>query len=66
MAKNVSPQDVELRDDAWEHFERAVDAVSKSGPQHRPAKSSPEKVQKSDDANDKRDRRNRGGGNRGD
>jgi hypothetical protein len=30
------PDDIELIPDAWGRFERAVDAVSKSGPQHRP------------------------------
>lgn len=28
-------KEVELVPDAWERFERAVDTVSKSGPQHR-------------------------------
>jgi hypothetical protein len=27
--------EIELRPDAWEHFERAVDVVAKSRPQHR-------------------------------
>jgi hypothetical protein len=27
--------DVELRPDGWDHFERAVDVVAKSPPQHR-------------------------------
>ncbi len=31
----------ELRPDAWERFERAVDAVIKSKPIHRPAKDRP-------------------------
>jgi hypothetical protein len=29
------PREVELEPDAWARFERAVDTVSKSGPQHR-------------------------------
>jgi hypothetical protein len=28
----------ELRDDAWQRFERAVDVVAKSPPQHRSSK----------------------------
>ena len=32
------PDDIELIPDAWGKFERAVDTVSKSGPQHRAAK----------------------------
>jgi hypothetical protein len=31
----VADASVELTHDAWERFERAVDTVSKSGPQHR-------------------------------
>jgi hypothetical protein len=30
--------DIELHPDAWERFERAVDVVAKSPPQHRAAK----------------------------
>jgi hypothetical protein len=30
--------DIELKPDAWERFERAVDTVSKSAPIHRAAK----------------------------
>ena len=29
---------IEIHPDAWERFERAVDAAVKSGPKHRPAK----------------------------
>jgi hypothetical protein len=32
--------EIELAPDAWERFERAVDVVSKSGPQHRKSKKS--------------------------
>jgi hypothetical protein len=31
--------EIELSPDAWDRFERAVDTVSKSGPQHRAKKS---------------------------
>jgi hypothetical protein len=31
------PDDIELVPDSWERFERAVDTVSKGGPQHRSA-----------------------------
>jgi hypothetical protein len=31
------PDDIELVPDSWARFERAVDRVSKSGPQHRSA-----------------------------
>jgi hypothetical protein len=36
MAKSVHGKN-ELRPDAWERFERAVDTVTKSPPQHRAA-----------------------------
>jgi hypothetical protein len=35
------PDDIELVPDAWGRFERAVDTVSKSGPQHRAAHKAP-------------------------
>jgi hypothetical protein len=35
------PDDIELIPDAWGRFERAVAAVSKSGPQHRARKATP-------------------------
>jgi hypothetical protein len=35
MAKSVSKKDLEFHPDAWERFERAVDVVAKSPPQHR-------------------------------
>jgi hypothetical protein len=39
MAKsNKKKQEVELGPDAWERFERAVDVVAKSPPQHRTKK----------------------------
>ncbi len=31
-------EEIELHPDAWERFERAVDTVAKSPPQHRTAK----------------------------
>jgi hypothetical protein len=33
--KDGTAAEVELHDNAWERFERAVDTVSKSGPKHR-------------------------------
>lgn len=30
--------DIEMQPDAWSRFERAVDVVAKSPPQHRPSK----------------------------
>jgi len=35
MAKSPASKDVELAPDAWSRFERAVDVVAKSPPQHR-------------------------------
>jgi hypothetical protein len=35
MAKKSTHKEVELAPDAWERFERAVDVVAKSPPQHR-------------------------------
>jgi hypothetical protein len=35
MAKPHQTKNVELRKDAWSRFERAVDIVAKSPPQHR-------------------------------
>jgi hypothetical protein len=35
MGKPNQSKDVELRPDAWARFERAVDVVAKSPPQHR-------------------------------
>jgi hypothetical protein len=34
MAKTIHPK-IEFEPDAWERFERAVDVVAKSPPQHR-------------------------------
>jgi hypothetical protein len=34
----------ELMPDAWDRFERAVDVVSKSGPQHRKLQDGPKKL----------------------
>jgi hypothetical protein len=31
-------QEIEVRSDGWERFEKAVDAAVKSGPKHRPSK----------------------------
>jgi hypothetical protein len=33
-----SAKDIDLHGDAWRRFERAVDAVAKSPPQHRKSK----------------------------
>jgi hypothetical protein len=39
MAKGpLQNKEIELEPDAWRRFERAVDVVSKSPPQHRVAK----------------------------
>jgi hypothetical protein len=38
MAKLARVKEIELEPDAWSRFERAVDVVAKSPPQHRPAK----------------------------
>jgi hypothetical protein len=38
------PDDIELIPDAWGQFERAVDTVSKSGPQHRSRLSPPQQT----------------------
>jgi hypothetical protein len=36
--KPQAQKEIELEPDAWQRFERAVDVVSKSPPQHRVAK----------------------------
>jgi hypothetical protein len=38
MAKTPAIKEPELHPDAWARFERAVDVVAKSPPQHRKAK----------------------------
>jgi len=38
MVKAPKREDTELMPDAWDRFERAVDGVVKSGPQHKPGK----------------------------
>jgi hypothetical protein len=35
MAKTSKEKEIELEPDAWERFERALDVVAKSPPQHR-------------------------------
>jgi hypothetical protein len=35
MAEPMDKDLIDIQPDAWERFERAVDTVSKSGPQHR-------------------------------
>jgi hypothetical protein len=40
---SADESEIELRPDAWERFERAVDIVAKSPPQHRTAKPKPDK-----------------------
>jgi len=30
------PEEIELRPDGWERFEKAIDAAVKGGPRHRP------------------------------
>jgi hypothetical protein len=52
MAKPSQKQEIELEPDAWRRFERAVDVVAKSPPQHRTkdSKSPPkEKTRTKDD-----------------
>jgi hypothetical protein len=47
MAKpSKEKREIELEPDAWQRFERAVDVVSKSPPQHRVAKKKPLKKKK--------------------
>jgi hypothetical protein len=47
MTKSPSAKrEVELDPDAWARFERAVDVVAKSPPQHRKKKSKPPKRKK--------------------
>jgi hypothetical protein len=41
MAKTPGQNEIELEPDAWNRFERAVDAVVKGGPQHRPTGAEP-------------------------
>jgi hypothetical protein len=38
MAKSDQKKEPELHPDAWSRFERAVDVVAKSPPQHRPSR----------------------------
>jgi hypothetical protein len=38
MKRPQTEKEVELQPDAWQRFERAVDVVAKSPPQHRVAK----------------------------
>jgi len=49
MKKPQAQKEIELEPDAWQRFERAVDVVSKSPPQHRtkPAKKARPKKKKS-------------------
>jgi hypothetical protein len=35
MARSTPSKDIELQSDAWQRFERAVDVVAKSPPQHK-------------------------------
>jgi hypothetical protein len=41
-----SMDEIDLEPDAWRRFERAVDTVSKSGPQHRTSAKEPSKEPK--------------------
>jgi hypothetical protein len=36
-------KDDDVHQDAWQRFEKAVDAAIKSGPQHRPKKDEPKR-----------------------
>jgi hypothetical protein len=50
MLKNPKAKADEQHSDAWERFERAVDVVAKSPPQHKTAKKkSPKKKKKKAD-----------------
>jgi hypothetical protein len=42
-SKHRTETAVELEPDAWQRFERAVDVVAKSPPQHRTSKDAPKK-----------------------
>jgi hypothetical protein len=46
MAKRASKKEIELEPDAWARFERAVDVVAKSPPQHRTKKSKAKRTKK--------------------
>jgi len=52
MAKSPKRQELELEPDAWKRFERAVDVVAKSPPQHRSLKK--KKAEKRTNAKKKR------------
>lgn len=43
----ANPQEIELKPDAWSRFERAVDVVAKSPPQHKAQAGKNPKRQKS-------------------
>jgi hypothetical protein len=43
MAKSNQTKKIEMQPDAWARFERAIDVVAKSPPQHRKKKSKPRK-----------------------
>jgi hypothetical protein len=43
MGKADPKKELELHPDAWARFERAVDVVAKSPPQHRIGKAKPKK-----------------------
>jgi hypothetical protein len=49
MAKDPKDKEPELEPDAWQRFERAVDTVAKSPPQHRLAKKTAPTAPESDD-----------------
>ena len=57
MANSPKSDDVEILPKVWERFERAVDAVVKGGPQHKPKKSSG-KVKDANDTDNQRERGN--------
>jgi hypothetical protein len=44
MAKSDSKKEPELHPDAWARFERAIDVVAKSPPQHRTKIAKPKKA----------------------
>lgn len=53
MVKARQPHEPELAPDAWERFERAVDVVAKSPPQHKTKEAKRRKAQKDKKSGDK-------------
>jgi hypothetical protein len=49
MSKPPISNEIELQSNAWDRFERAVDAVVKSGPQHKKKEKAGESKKKRND-----------------